>query len=249
MCLPDAPGSFPSIVLLHERYGMVRHTEDVARRLAGEGYVVVAPDLFSTHPDQAGLQAGTIAAKPSDEDVLALLGDAVAIIKQLLMADASRLGMIGVCQTGRYPILWAAHHPLAACVVLYGAAIERDWVVNARQPWGMDGLIEKIDTSVLALFGEKDHIISFADVLRLRASFERNDVDYQIAIYPDAPHGWLNDTMPGRYRPDIADLAWREIVAFLQNRLHGNHDASVIRWSFRAQKHVDYDFAKNVRSE
>jgi carboxymethylenebutenolidase len=247
VCLPNARGSFSSVVLLHERYGMVRHTEDFARRIAAEGYVVVAPDLFSTHPDQAGLRAGAIAAKPADEEVLALLEDAVAVIDTVPSADSERLGMIGVCQTGRYPLLWAAHHPLRACVVLYGAAIERDWVVSARQPWGMEGLIEKINTSVLALFGEKDHIISLENVLRLRAALEHNDVDYEIAVYPDAPHGWLNETMPGRYRPELASLAWREIAAFLHSRLREDRDASLVRWSFRAQKHSDYEFANNVR--
>ena len=65
----------------------------------------------------------------------------------------------------------------------------------------MSGLIEAINTSVLGIFGEKDHIISFDDVIRFRNALESANLDYQVTVYAGAPHGWLNDTMPGRYRP------------------------------------------------
>jgi carboxymethylenebutenolidase len=170
VCRPDAPGTFPCFILLHERYGLVQHTEDLARKASAAGYVVVAPDLFYTHPDQAGLHAGTITAKPADSEVLGLLEDAFALFAGVPAADTSRLGMMGVCQTGRYPFVWAKHHPLGACIALYGAAQKRDWEVTDHQPWGMSGLIDAIDTSVLGIFGEKDHIISFDDVVRLRGA-------------------------------------------------------------------------------
>ena len=244
---PAGTGVFPSVVLLHERYGFVEHTQTSARRIAAAGYVVVAPDLFSTHPDQAGLQAGTIQAKPADSDVLALLEDAVAIVSQIAAADPSRLAMIGVCQTGRYPILYAAHHPLAACVILYGAAMPRDWIVNEDQPFGMEDLIERGTSDVFAIYGEKDFIISLDDVLRLRASLERHNRSYDIRVYENAPHGFANETMPGRYRPQEAGAAWDAVLEFLKSRLAREYDASLTRWSFRVTKHPQYDFSTHVR--
>jgi carboxymethylenebutenolidase len=249
MCRPVGDGPFPCFILLHERYGLVPHTEDLARKLSADGFIVCAPDLFYTHPDQAGLHDGTVTAKPSDTEVLTLLEDAYALFASEPSADVARLGMMGVCQTGRYPFVWAKHHPLTACIALYGAAQKRDWEVNERQPWGMSGLIDAIDSHVLGIFGEKDHIISFDDVVRLRGALESANLNYQITIYADAPHGWLNDTMPGRYRPAIAQQTWSEIVGFLTRTLIEGVDATAIDWSFTARKRTDYDFTKNVRME
>jgi len=181
-----------------------------------------------------------------------LLEDAFALFADVPNADATRLGMMGVCQTGRYPFVWAKHHPLQACIALYGAAQKRDWEVTDNQPWGMSGLIDALDprtTHVLGAFGEKDHIISFDDVVRLRAALEAANLNYQLTIYADAPHGWLNDTMPGRYRPAIAHATWDEIMAFLETTLVTGCDPNVIDWRFTARKSTDYDFTKNVRLE
>jgi carboxymethylenebutenolidase len=249
LCVPDGPGPFPCVILLHERYGLVPHTEDIARIMAGHGYVVCAPDLFHTHPDQAALHAGTVTMRPSDTDVLALLEDAFELFGGEPKADTARFGLIGVCQTGRYPFVWAKHHPIQACIALYGAAQDRDWEINERQPWGMGGLIDALDTNVLGIFGEKDHVISFDDVIRLRNALEAVNQPYQITIYGDAPHGWLNDTMPGRYRPEIAKQTWAEIMTFLEETLVTGRDRSSIVWKFDARKSADYDFGKNVRLE
>jgi carboxymethylenebutenolidase len=249
LCRPDGPGPFPCVILLHERYGLVPHTEDLARKMSAAGFVVCAPDLFYAYPDQAALHAGTVGMKPSDVEVLALLEDAFSLFAGVPGADASRFGLMGVCQTGRYPFVWAKHHPLQACVTVYGAAQTSDWEVNERFPWGMSGLIEAAHTNVLGIFGERDHVISFDDVLRFRNALEQANLSYQVTVYADAPHGWLNDTMPGRYRPAIAKQTWDEVIAFLTATLTTETDPSVISWKFGARKHADYDFKKNVRLE
>lgn len=249
MCRPNRPGRFPCVILLHERYGLVEHTEDLARKMSEAGFVVCAPDLFYAYPDQAALHAGSVAMKPSDPEVLALLEDAFTLFAGVPEADASRLGMMGVCQTGRYPFVWAKHHPLQACVSLYGAAQKGDWEVNERFPWGMAGLISAVETNVLGIFGENDHIISIDDVRRFRDALEAANLSYQITVYAGAPHGWLNDTMPGRYRPELAKQAWDEVIAFLTATLATERDPSLVEWRFNARKHADYDFKKNVRLE
>src|SRR5579883_82074 len=189
---PESGGPYPCVVILHERYGLVKHTEDLARRLAGSGYVVLAPDLFYTYPDQEALHRGDVSVVPTDAEVVERIDHVLAHFKDARSADPSRLGLIGVCQTGRYAI---------------------------------------------------------ADVQRLRGSLEKYDKSYQITIYGDAPHGWLNDTMPGRYRPEIAKRSWAEILEFFERVLANDYDASMIEWKFTSVKHRDYDFSKNVRLE
>jgi hypothetical protein len=55
--------------------------------------------------------------------------------------------------------------------------------------------------------------------------------------------------MPGRYRPEIAQATWDEIMAFLDDTLVTGRTAGTIEWTFTARKHADYDFTKNVRLE
>lgn len=250
MCRPNRPGRFPCVILLHERYGLVEHTEELARKMSEAGFVVCAPDLFYAYHDQVALHAGSVAMKPTDPEVLALLEDAFALFASVPEADSSRFGLMGVCQTGRYPFVWAKHHPLQAAVSLYGAAQASDWEVSERFPWGMTGLISAVKTNVLGIFGERDHVISVDDVRRFRNALEDANLSYQITVYADAPHGWLNDTMPGRYRPDIAKQTWDEVIAFLTATLSATpRDPALIEWKFDARKHADYDFKKNVRLE
>jgi carboxymethylenebutenolidase len=91
-------------------------------------------------------------------------------------------------------------------------------------------------------------LISIPNVQRFRNALEERNLSYQITIYPNVPHGWLNDTMPGRYRPDQAQAAWDEIIAFFTAQLAaGANGQTEVRWSFRSVKSVDYDFTKAVR--
>ena len=257
LCSPTAPGPYGCVMILHERYGLVQHTEDLARKLAAQGLVVIAPDLFHDFHDIPALRAGETFSHPSDAHVLAQCEDAFPLYSTVKGADTERFGMIGVCQTGRYPLVWGTSHPMKAAVTLYGAAYDSDWEKNELRPDGLGGVIEKMaaqqkqGTSVLAIFGEGDFLISVPNVQRLRNAFEDQNMSYQITIYPSVPaRSWLtsNDTMPGRYRPDPAKAAWDEIIAFLKAMLApGANGHTEVSWSFHSVKSVDYDFTKAKR--
>lgn len=246
---PAGSGRFPCVVIIHERYGLVKHTEDLAEKLAGSGYVVGAPDMFFEYPDQDALHRGDVGVTLSDGEILAKLDDAVAVMSGQASTDLSHLGMIGVCQSGRYSMVYGANRPLSACVTLYGAAQEADWRVNEKQPDGMERLIARQTGPVLGIFGEKDHVISISDVQRFRNTLEKYAKSYEIVIYPDAPHGWLNDTMPGRYRPEIAKMAWDRILNFYEEMLVKGDSPELIFSRYESKMHTDYDFSKNVRLE
>jgi len=156
---------------------------------------------------------------------------------------------MGVCQTARHPLLVAASRPLAAALVWYGAAQPREWAVDERYPRPLDDVIAAIDCPVLGMFGETDHLISVDDVRRLRESLERHGKDYRIHLYRDAPHGWLNDTMRGRYCREQAEAAWAEQRAFLAAVLAPGYDRSRRVQHFAADIAADYDFRRNVRRE
>jgi carboxymethylenebutenolidase len=102
---------------------------------------------------------------------------------------------------------------------------------------------------VLGMFGETDHLISIEDIRRLRDCLERHGKSYDIHVYRDAPHGWLNDTMPGRYRRAQAEAAWAHQLAFLEQVLAPGYDRSTRMQHYTVDIAADYDFSRNVRHE
>ena len=112
-----------------------------------------------------------------------------------------------------------------------------------------DEVIAAINCPVFGAFGEADHIISLADVQRFRNSLEAHRKSYDIHVYEGAPHGWLNDTMPGRYRKAEAQAGWAAQQRFLTDVFAGGYATKTVRWSFACESGHDYDFSKNVRLE
>ncbi len=247
--LPVTVAKAPAVILLHERYGLVRHTRDLAERFACDGFVAVAPDLYFGHPDQEALHRGDVTCDLSDPDALTALDAAIDALNEIPQADPTRLAVMGVCQTGRLPLVVAASRPLAAALVWYGAAQPREWIVNSKYPRPLDDIIAAVDCPVLGMFGETDHLIAIDDVRRFRDCLEGHRKTYSIHVYRDAPHGWLNDTMPGRYRRAQAETAWADQRAFLRRILASDYDRSTLVQHYAADIAADYDFSRNVRYE
>ena len=246
---PQSGGTGACILLMHERYGLVDHTRDLARRFAGDGYVCIAPDLFFRHPDQDALHRGDQRCDISDGDAVRDLSAAIEALDGVAGADPSRCAVMGVCQTGRHPLVLAAERPIAAALVWYGAASVREWETNERQPRALEDIIAAVGCPVFGSFGEADHIISLNDVRRFRNCLEDKNKSYRIHIFSDAPHGWLNDTMPGRYRREQAEAAWAAQLDFLDWLFDPGRDKTKVDGNFSCQSSVGYDFSANVRLE
>jgi carboxymethylenebutenolidase len=249
LACPAGAGSFPTVILMHERYGLVRHTRDQAMRCARDGYAVLAPNFFFRHPDPAALNAGNARYDLTDPESVELINVALATMRKHPVADPSKIAVAGYCQTGRHPLVFAAEVPIGAALLWYGAASKREWEVNRLQPRPLEKAIAALPCPVFAAFGEADHIISIEDVQRLRNCLEANRKSYEIHIYEGAPHGWLNDTMPGRYRRPQADAAWAAQQRFLSRVFAGGYDPKRVDWRFESASSLDYDFTKNVRME
>jgi carboxymethylenebutenolidase len=247
LAMPADGGKVPAVILMHERYGLVQHACDLARRWARDGFVAIAPNFFYRHPDQEALHRGDVGYPLGDDEAVEHLDAAFAILATLPQVDRERIVVKGVCQTGRHPLAFAARRRIGAALVWYGAASEREWEASERFPKPLDDLIASIDCPVLGIFGEADHVISLADVRRFRDCLDRHDKSYVIKIYPGAPHGWLNDTMPGRYRREAAEAAWALQLAFLGRVLALDYDRSRRVQIYESEHAGDYDFKKNVR--
>ncbi len=92
--------------------------------------------------------------------------------------------------------------------------------------------------------------ISLEDVRRVRDALESGRRSYRMKLFAGMPHGWLNDTMPGRYRAKEAKEAWVLLTRFLADVFSGAWPGEDrVRWEFESATSVDYDFSKNTRLE
>lgn len=250
LAAPAGGAKTGAVVLMHERYGLVKHTRDLAERFAREGFVCLAPDFFHKHPDRAALHRGDVGYPLKDAESIDSLESAVAELTAQSQVDAGKIAVMGVCQTGRHPLVFAAErNSIAAALVWYGAANAREWEPSDRYMKPLDDMLAQIECPVLGIFGEADHLISLNDVRHFRDSLERHDKSYTISVFAGAPHGWLNDTMPGRYRREAAEAAWALQREFLTRVFGGGYDKNRRVQAYQCDYAADYDFSKNVRME
>ena len=249
--LPAGGGKKPVVIHLHERYGIVQHTTDLGQKFVDAGYVTIVPDFFSRFTgDRVALARGDDRCELSDEEVLLDLDAVIAYLRTIPDADMNRIAMSGVCQTGRQPILAAAKRDdIRAAVALYGAVYDADWKSHPMRPEPIDQLMREIKCPLTAVFGELDNLIHRDNIVRMVTVLATAKKSFDIRIYADAPHGFLNDTMPGRFRPAQTQAAWGQITSFLQSVFAGEWKKDRLIWRFEADTSVNYDFATMKRWE
>jgi len=208
---PHTKTQRPAIIVVQEWWGLTDHMKDIARRYAAEGYVAIAPDLYSrlgyALTRDAG-EAGKLMNTLKQEDGLADLNATVAYLKSVLEADATRIGVTGFCMGGSYALMLpCVNVEIKAAVPFYGQ------VPNPDTP------IQKLACPVLYFYGEDDGWITKADVQRLATALKKYGKPGEIKTYPGAPHAFFRDTDPSVYRPDAAKDAWARTKAFFKHQL------------------------------
>jgi len=208
---PHTKTQRPAIIVVQEWWGLTDHMKDIARRYAAEGYVAIAPDLYSrlgyALTRDAG-EAGKLMNTLKQEDGLADLNATVAYLKSVPEADATRIGVTGFCMGGSYALMLpCVNVEIKAAVPFYGQ------VPNPDTP------IQKLACPVLYLYGEDDGWITKADVQRLAAALKKYGKAGEIKTYPGAPHAFFRDTDPSVYRPEAAKDAWARTKTFFKQQL------------------------------
>ncbi len=204
---PKKDGKLPGVVIIHENRGLNPHIEDVARRMALEGYVAVAPDALSplggTPEDEA--KAATLIGQL---DMLSTTKNYLAAVKYLKTHPAStgKVGVVGFCWGGAMANQLAVNAPdLTAAVPFYG-----------RQPAPEDG--PKIKASLLLHYAGLDEGVN-KGIAAYEEALKKASIDYKIYMYEGAQHAFFNDTNAARYNKEAAQLAWKRTIAFLNEKL------------------------------
>ena len=196
----------PVVLMVHENRGLNPHIEDVARRLALEGFAAFAPDAlwplggYPGDEDRARELFTRLDRAVTREDFVAAAGFARA-----LPEGNGKLGVVGFCYGGGIANYLATRlADLDGAVPFYGSAAPAEDVARIRAP-------------LLIHFAEVDERINAAWPVYERA-LQDAGVEYQAFTYPGTQHGFHNDTTP-RYDPAAAQLAWQRTVAFFDRTL------------------------------
>jgi len=215
--MPATGGPFPTVLVVHEIFGVHEHIKDICRRLAKLGYFAVAPLLYSREGDVSSLSnvqaIMQVVAKVPDSQVASDLDATVAWAKSTGKADTTKLGITGFCWGGRQVWLYAAHNQgLKAAVAWYGPL---QVPTNDLRPKTPIDLATQINAPVLGLYGGADQGIPVAQIEQMRAALKAAGKKSEIVVYPDTPHGFNADYRPS-YRPEAAKDGWKRMQAWFQ---------------------------------
>jgi carboxymethylenebutenolidase len=204
---PKSKGKRPAVLVIHENRGLNPHLEDVARRLAVEGFLAYAVDLLSllggTPPSEDA--ARELHPKMNQDDAVVALVAATAFLKTHADSTA-KVGPVGFCFGGlKINRLAAASPDLDAGVAYYGRQ------VPAAQ-------VPAIKAALLLHYAENDEAVN-AGIAAYEAALKANNKKYAIHTYPGTQHAFNNDTGGARYNKAAADLAWGRTLAFFKENL------------------------------
>lgn len=204
---PKGKEKLPAVIVIHEIFGLTAHIEDVARRMALEGFLVIAPDALSPSGGTAANSAD-IMGKMRQLDYAATVKNFAAAVRYLKThpQTTGNVGCTGFCWGGAMTNQVAVNSPdLKAAVPYYG-----------NVPAAED--VPKIKASMLCHYAGEDQRIN-EGIPGFEAALKKAGIEYQIHMYAGAQHGFNNDSNSGRYHKEAAELAWKRTVAFFKQKL------------------------------
>jgi len=204
---PKSGRKFPAVIVIHENRGLVPHIREVAKRMAKEGFLAIAPDALSpvggTPEDISNV--GELFKQLKPEEITKNFVAAVKYLKTNPMSNG-KVGCTGFCWGGAMTNQVAVNAPdLDAAVPYYG-----------RQPLAED--VAKIKAPIMAHYAGNDQGIN-AGIAAFEEALKKNKKEYQIFMYEGANHAFNNDSNPERYNEQAAKLAWGRTVGFFKEKL------------------------------
>jgi carboxymethylenebutenolidase len=207
LSLPPS-GQGAGVIVIQEWWGLVPHIKGIADRLAAEGFVALAPDLYhgqsTTSPDEAGKLMMALNIADTEKD----LSGAIQYLLDHEATTTNRVGTIGFCMGGALSLYAACkNRQVGACVVFYGGHpnVKPD-LANLQAP-------------VLGLYAGNDGFVTPDAVRALEKELKALGKQADIHIYPDTDHAFFNDERPQVYNREAAEDAWRRVLEFFRKHL------------------------------
>ena len=195
----------PGVIVVQEWWGLVPHVKDVAGRLAAQGYLALAPDLYhgrsTVEAEEAShLMSGLDWSRAVDE-----IAGAVRYLRDVEGVD--RVGIAGFCMGGALTVLAATLPGVDAYVAFYGF------------PPAPAETLGTITAPGLIFFGEDENFFSVPDAQAFAARQRAAGRGAEVIVYPAAGHAFFDNDRPEVFRPDPANDAWRRTLAHFGRHL------------------------------
>ena len=210
LAVPES-GHGPGVVVIQEWWGLVPHIEQLCDRLAAEGFVALAPDLYhgatTGEPDEAmrlmmGLAMNTAAAD---------IAGAAQFLVSHNAVDGRGVGVVGFCMGGSLALWSASLSPLIVAAVGFYPALP--WARMDATWGGYDGKSAQIHCS------EEDGTSAADGIQQAFAGIQAAGGDVEVFDYPGTQHAFVNDTRPEVYDDAAASQAWQRMLELFRGRV------------------------------
>jgi len=200
----------PALIVIHEWWGLNDNVRAMADRLAGEGYMVLAVDLYGGRTASTPAEARALMLEVVEDPELARENIRGAYKFLTTATGAPRVGSLGWCFGGGWALTAAQLFPdeLAASVVYYG------------QVTSDEEKLRPVNVPILGLFAAEDAGIKVESVEAFRGALERLRKEHEIHVYPGVGHAFANPTGTN-YNAEAAADAWARTIDFLGRHLSG----------------------------
>ncbi len=201
--------SGPGVLVIQEWWGLNDHIKNVVDRIAAEGFVALAPDLYhgqvTTEPDGAGKLMMALNIAEASKDMSG------AIDELRTRTGRDKVGVVGFCMGGGLALVVACNRPdaVAACVPFYGlipwASVQPDW----------SALTAKVEGHYAA----NDGFFTPDKAEALQVQLRELGKDATLLVYPDTDHAFFNDTRPEVYAAEASATAWQRVLDLFRSTL------------------------------
>jgi carboxymethylenebutenolidase len=203
---PSGSGQVPAVVLLQEWWGLNDHIRSLVDRMAKEGFLVVAPDLYHGKVTKDPAEASKLMSELDTLKAVEEIAGAVAYLKSHPRSNG-KVGVMGFCMGGALSLASACHiEGLGAVVPFYGIppADKVDY--------------SKVTAPIMMHVAKNDEWVTVEKVEEVKKQLESRGHPIEVHVY-DAQHAFVNDTRPEVYHAENAKLAWERTVAFFKKHL------------------------------
>ncbi|OGP24973.1 MAG: hypothetical protein A2038_00625 [Deltaproteobacteria bacterium GWA2_57_13] len=206
MSRPTAKGAWPAVIILYEWWGLEEHFRDLSRSLAQEGFVALVPDLYHGKVTSSPQEAAKLKTSLDIERAIQEILDGVPYLRSLPFVSG-RIGVVGFCMGGGLALLGVCRSSEFSAAVTYFPSIYPD-----------SSELEKISCPLLIHYGTADVITPMSEIERIKKTLERHQKPYELYLYENADHAFVNDTHQ-RYHKEAAEASWPRTVEFLRRHL------------------------------
>lgn len=217
---PETDKKLPVIIVLQEAFGVNSHIRSVCDRLAREGFLAAAPELFHRIGRRIEIPYGDrkqfmpYLASLTNDEIIQDVEDTIKFLSDLPTADTSTISTIGFCVGGFASALCGTRLQIEKMISFYGAGM-----VNPREGIALRPLAPEMNSmkgKSLFFFGGKDASIPHTDIYEIEKALTAAEVPFEVVIFENSDHGFFCDERKSFNQQD-ASLAWKKCLKFLKN--------------------------------